>query len=135
MDKNTSFAKPISSEQMACNISEQYPQLPSKSCYEIWNLFFTDYTFEYILEQTKLYATRDKNDPTFDIYITNLKHFIGILIFSGYHFVTSERHYWSTQSDLKVPFVSEIIISSEKKFENKNIFMLLTIKIWKWETV
>ncbi len=85
--------KPISSEQMAFNISEQYPHFPSKSCYEIWNLFFTDDTFEYILEQTKLYARRDNNDPTFDIYITDLKHFIGILIFSGYHFVTSERDY------------------------------------------
>ncbi len=81
--------KPISSKQMAFNISEQYPQLPSKSCYEIWNLFCTDDTFEYILEQTKLCARRDKNDPTFDIYITDLKNFIGILIFSGYHFVTS----------------------------------------------
>ncbi len=51
--KNISFMKPISSEQMAFNISEQYPHLPSKSCYEIWNLFSTDDTSEYILEQTK----------------------------------------------------------------------------------
>ncbi len=66
---------------MAFNISEQYPQLPSKSCYEIWNLFFTDDTFEYILDQTKLYARRDKNDPTFDIYITDLKHFMEFQFF------------------------------------------------------
>ncbi len=68
------------------------------------------------------------------IFISLISNILLEFKFSGYHFVTSERDYWRTQPDLKVPFVSEII-SRDKYLKIKNIFMLLTIKIWKWETV
>ena len=81
------------SEEMASNIEKKFPEHLTKSCYEIWKLYFTDKRFRYVLEQTKLYAKQNKNDPGFELSLDELKNFIGILIFSGYHFVTSERDY------------------------------------------
>ena len=95
------------SEEMSTNIEETFPEHLIKSCYKMWKLYFTDEFFHYILEQTKLYAKQNKNDPGFELSLDELKNFIGILIFSGYHFVTSEKNYGSNQPDLKVPFISE----------------------------
>ena len=78
-----------------------------KTCYEIWQLFFTESLLEYVTTQTILYAKRDRNDASFNVTANEMKQFIGILLFSGYHFVTSERDYWSNQPDLKVPFIAE----------------------------
>ena len=105
--KQKTFAKTILSEKMSSSIEEKFPEHLTKSCYEIWKLYFTDELFHYILEQTKLYAKQNKNDPGFELSLDELKNFIGVLIFSGYHFATSERDYWSNQPDLKVPFISE----------------------------
>ena len=107
MEKQETFAKTILSEEMSSNIEEESPEHLTKSCYEIWKLYFTDELFHYILDQTKLYAKQNKNDPGFEVSLDELKNFIGILIFSGFHFATSERDYWSNQPDLKVPFISE----------------------------
>ena len=84
---------------MSSNIEEKFSEHLTKSYYEIWKLYFTDELFHYILEQAKLYAKQNKNDPGFELSLDELKNFIGILIFSGYHFVTSERDYWSNQPD------------------------------------
>ena len=95
--KKTCSLATITTEDLRESVDEQYPELLGKSCYDLWTRFLTEETLEYILEQTKLFAGRDKNDP------------IGILIFSGYHFVSSEKDYWSNQPDLLVSFVALII--------------------------
>ena len=110
--KSSTFTKTLLSETLPVKIEEKFPELLTKSCYEIWNLYFTDELFSYILEQTKLYAGRDKNDPSFDISLNNLRNYIGILIFLD--IVSSERDHWSNQPDLKVPFISETM--SRDKF-------------------
>ena len=76
--KQETFAKTIFSEEMFSNIEEKCPEYLTKSCYEIWKLFFTDELFHYILEQTKLYAKQNKNDPGFELSLDELKKFIGI---------------------------------------------------------
>ena len=105
--KQETFAKTIFSKKMSSNIEENFPEHLTKSYFEIWKLYFTDELFHYILEQTKLYDKQNKNDPGFELSLDELKNFIRILVFSGYHFVTSERDYWSNQPDLKVSFISE----------------------------
>ena len=97
--KQETFAKTILSEEMSSKIEEKFPEHLTKSCYEIWKLYFTDELFHYILEQTKLYAKQNKNDPGFELSLDELKNFIRILIFCGYHFVISGRDYWSNQPD------------------------------------
>ena len=119
--KQETFAKTILGEEMSSNIEEKFPEHLTKSCYEIWKLYFTDELFHYILEQTKLYAKQNKNDARFELSLDELKNFIEILIFSGYHFVTSETDYWSNQPDLKAPFISETM-SGERFLKIKKYF-------------
>src|ERR1700722_10989664 len=54
-------------------------------------------------------AREYKNDINFSITIQELKIFIGILIFSGYHELPSERHYWSEFDDLRIHVVKNAI--------------------------
>ena len=76
--KQETFTKTISGEEMSSNIEEKFPEHLTKSCYEIWKLYFTDGLFHYILEQTKLYAKQNKNDSVFELSLDELKNFIGI---------------------------------------------------------
>ena len=82
--KSSTFTKTLLSETLPVKLEEKFPELLTKSYYEIWNLYFTDELFSYILEQTKLNVRRDKNDPSFDISLNNLRNYIGNMIFSGY---------------------------------------------------
>lgn len=56
------------------------------------------------MNQTNLYAWRDKNQQNFSASHDEIKTFLGILLLSGYHRLPEERHYWST--DLGVQLVS-----------------------------
>ena len=58
---------------------------------EIFEKLFSHEIYDLIVEETILYTKNFKND--YDFYITkeDIKIFIGILIFSGYHTLPSER--------------------------------------------
>lgn len=72
---------------------------------QLFEKFLSNDMLEYIKEETLRYSQRVKNDTSFTLDIDELKCFIGILLFSGYHQVPSERMYWSTDADLGVPIV------------------------------
>ena len=62
-----------------------------------------------LVEQTKLYATRDKNMQTFKTNDAEMRQFLGLLPISGYHKLPSEAGYWSTAEDLEAPIFSNIM--------------------------
>ena len=62
-----------------------------------------------LLEQTNLYATRDKNMQTFKSNDAEMKKFLGLLLISEYHNLPSEADYWSTAEDLETPIFSNIM--------------------------
>ena len=80
--------------------------LEGQSPFDIWSLLFTPDMVEHITNQTMLYASREKGDHNFYVTSDEIYKFLGIIIFSGYHHVPSERDFWSTQPDLQVPFIS-----------------------------
>ena len=80
--------------------------LEGKTPFEIWSLLFTDEMVNMIMEQTQLYANRDKSNHDFHILNSELYQFLGIVLFSGYHSLPTERDYWLTQPDLHVSFVT-----------------------------
>ena len=49
-----------------------------------------------LVDQTNLYATRDKNMQTFKTNDAEMRKFLGLLLISGYHNLPSEADYWST---------------------------------------
>ena len=56
-----------------------------------------------IVEQTNLYANRDKNMHNFKTDQNEMKKFLGLIIISGYHSLPSENDLWSTADDMIMP--------------------------------
>ena len=62
-----------------------------------------------LVEQTNLYATRDKNMQTFKTNDAEMRKFLGLLLISEYHNLPSEADYWSTAENLEAPIFSNIM--------------------------
>ena len=67
-----------------------------------------------IVEQTILYANRDKNMHNFKTDQDEMKKFLGLIIISGYHSLPSENDYWSTADDMIMPIFSSTM--SKERF-------------------
>ena len=74
---------------------------------------FDEFLEKIVLPQTKLYS--EQKGHVFDIGIDELKAFFGMNIVMGYHTLPSIRDYWSTEPDLHVPFIANIM--TRKRFE------------------
>ena len=86
--------------------SDEIVHAAESSMFEIFLLFFSDDMIDLIVEQTNLYATRDKNIHNFKTDRDELKKFLGLILMSGYHSLPSENDYWSTAEDLIAPIFS-----------------------------
>lgn len=86
---------------------DQIAVYAGKSMFEIYSLFFSDEMLSHIVEQTNLYARRDKNMQTFKVDDVEMRKFIGLLIMSGYHHLPSENDYWSTADDMEAPIFAK----------------------------
>jgi hypothetical protein len=88
-------------------LEETYPVLACKSEYEIWCEVFDDNIINLIMKETLLYAHRDKTHMDFNLTEEELLKFLGIILFSGYHSVPNEKHYWSNSPDLGVDLIRQ----------------------------
>ncbi len=66
-----------------------------------------------MIEQSELYANRDKNNPHFKLTEPQLNRFTGTVILSGYHNLPNERLYWSKDPDVEVRIVREAMSRNE----------------------
>ncbi|GFY75307.1 piggyBac transposable element-derived protein 1 [Trichonephila inaurata madagascariensis] len=76
---------------------------------EVFEEFLSSSYLEHILTETEKYAKQWKNKIDFSLTTEELKTFIGFLIFSGNHALSSERGYWSDEEDLMVPIVKNLM--------------------------
>ena len=60
------------------------------------------------------YAMTCKNIMDMVLTVNELKAFIGILLFSSYHKLPSERHYWSNDEDLGVSIIVKNAMSRNR---------------------
>lgn len=81
----------------------------------VFEAIFDDEVINHIVTQTNLYSSQ-KNDHQFCVTQPDIKLFIAILLFSGYHKVPRQRLYWSLEEDTSVSFVSNAI--SRNRFED-----------------
>nr|CAI5862745.1 unnamed protein product [Callosobruchus analis] len=72
---------------------------------DIFEKLVDDKIIGLIVEQSELYA-HQKNNHAFSLTTDDLKQFLGILFFTGYHRLPRERSYWSLDEDLHVEVVS-----------------------------
>ena len=83
---------------------EMKEKLRGKSNVELFEQFFTEELLEMIATQSKLYASQN-NVHEYIITPDCLRVFLGILLFTGYHRLPSERQYWSCDEDLDTPII------------------------------
>ena len=80
--------------------------MEERVCTKLFLCFFSDSMISLLVEQTKLYATREKNMQTFKNNDAETRKFVGLLLISGYHDLPLEADYWSTAEDLEAPIFS-----------------------------
>lgn len=73
--------------------------LSQKTPSDVFDLFFDEEVLQYIINQTNLYARRDRDNHNFEISVTELRNFLSILIISGYSTVSRKRMYWELNPD------------------------------------
>ena len=109
-----------------------------ESMYQTFSLFFFDSMISLQVEQTNLYATRDKNMQTFKTNDAEMRKFLGLLLISGYHNLPSEADYWSTTEDLEAPIFSNIMTRDRFRViksclhiaDNHNLAQSKVAKVW-----
>ena len=91
------------------------PHLANASEWDVFKEVFED-TINLLVENTNLYAQRDKNDTAFSLNTYEIMNFLGLLFMSRYNYRTNENDYWSTTPDLCAPLFAETM--SRQKFRN-----------------
>ncbi|KAL8585552.1 hypothetical protein ACOMHN_046212 [Nucella lapillus] len=88
------------------NIQQQWPVLPQArfleqnlNPLEIFELFVDDEVVDYIVDQTNLYARRDKGNHNFVTTRQEFRTFMAILLLSGYNQLPRRNMYWDRNSD------------------------------------
>ena len=84
---------------------QKLKDLDTLSPLELFEKLMNPSIYEHIVKETVRYASSCKNMCDFTFSVDELKTFIGILLFSGYHKVPSEKDYWSSEEDLGVPII------------------------------
>ncbi|KAL4082635.1 hypothetical protein QTP88_029696 [Uroleucon formosanum] len=82
-----------------------YGHLFNMTSLELFELFFTNYIIDLLIEETKKYSSF-KNCLDQNITSDEIKCFIGILILSGYNQLPSKRNYWEQEQDVQNILVS-----------------------------
>lgn len=86
--------------------------LVGKTPLELFELFFDPEMYAHIITETNRYAKQQNS--SFELDWAHLRRFIGIMILSGYHTLSSLRDYWSSQPSLGIQIVKQTM--SRNKF-------------------
>ena len=97
------------------HLHEMREALESLTPVEIFEQLMTPEIYDHIIKETVRYATTYKNAMNFKMSIEELEAFIGVLLFSSYHILPSEQHYWSNDEDLGISLVKNAL--SRNRFQ------------------
>lgn len=99
-------SQPVNNEKHA--VSHLIQRLIGKTESGLFHEFFDDQLVEYIIDQSKIYATQ-QNRHGFDVKPFQLQRFIGFLLFTGYHKLPREDMYWENAEDCSVQIVTNAL--------------------------
>lgn len=97
-------------------------ELKNFSALEVFEKVFDNEVLDLIVHQSNLYSSQ-KNNHAFFVSRADIKLFIAILLFTGYHKLPRERLYWSLDDDTGVPFVANCM--SRNRFQEIKRFVHL----------
>jgi len=86
------------------NLENIFNRCANMNDIDFFELFFDQFMLEHILQESIVYAGQ-KNDHNFTLTLDDLKSFLGILMFSGYHQLPQQTHYFTQSEDLGIPLV------------------------------
>ena len=95
------------------DLRTRFSLLSTLTFYDLWKTMFDDQLISDVVNQPKLSAAREQNNPAFDVTAEEIRVFLGILLVSGYNTLPEEDLYWSNQPDLGVKLVSDSICSKQ----------------------
>jgi len=81
----------------------------------IFNGFFDDDIVQNMVQQTNLYAKRDKGKHTFSTDVREMRLFLAMLMLSGYTVLPRRRMYWENSDDVSNKAMSDAM--SRNRFE------------------
>jgi DNA excision repair protein ERCC-6 len=90
-------------------------RLHSLSPEEVFEQLANDSIYEYIVKETVRYAVNVKNEQDFMLTADEVRVFLGFLLLTGYHKLTSERLYWSQDEDLGLEIVKKAMSRNKYK--------------------
>ena len=97
-------------------------QLGGHTPVQLFEELLTDEVMEHIQRETIRYALEIKNGTLFSTSVDELRIFIGILIFSGYVKMPSERLFWSEANDMQAnKIVREAMTRGTYVHEDKTV--------------
>ena len=74
-----------------------------------------------VVEQTNLYASRDRSEIGFSTTRSEILQFFGVLLLPGYNKLPYEDHYWSNDEDLGVDVVSKAMSRNSFRAIKRNL--------------
>ena len=107
--------KEVMSEVNWTNYQNLIEKLGGKSPVEIFDALFNVDIRSHVIDETIRYA-RAKNDTQFSMTDDDLKAFVNVLFFSGYHSLPQQKLYWDRSKDMSTAMVFECL--SKNKFYN-----------------
>lgn len=107
--KNCDLVEPPTVPQYNDELNNLKEELSDLTPREVFEFMLTDDDINYMCEQSMVYAQQN-NHLNFRIDSTEMRTFLAIQYFSGYHSLPSERHYWNLDEDLGVPFVLKLCL-------------------------
>ena len=117
--KSDTFFEPMTAT-VPTPLADSHPELIAMSPIELFDTIFTQQMLEDLRQQFELYANRDSNFPGFSATVDDIRHFMGILLLSGYYCLPCERDYWSTADDLGCSLAMKTM--SRSKFQELKRF-------------
>lgn len=76
-----------------------------------FEIFFSTTKFDILVQLivSELMRYAHQNGREFSVEIDEMKAFLGLNLVMGYHTLPSLRDYWSTEPDMAVPFVANVM--------------------------
>ena len=105
------------------NFTEVYEP---KSSIEYFSELFTDDVIEDIVFQTNLYATQNDVNTTFNVSMSEMKKFIGILIYMGIVNLPAINDYW--KNDTRVPQIANVM-SRDRFKKSEALYISMTMNV------
>ena len=96
------------------NFNTLYDKCNGKMSVDVFEILFNQELRRHLVHETLQYAKVSHNDTSFTFSEDEIRKYIGVLLFSGYHILPHQYMYWERMDDISTPMFQKTI--SKNKF-------------------